>query len=169
MLKNKTTPLVLLGTILLIIATTGCFSEEGNIQTGSGSDQTLEAGGPDKGEKKRNAKVANKAITEKPLSLEIVSEIPAVSPGGDPITLFVKTEPGTICDIEVGYKVGSNEADALFSKEAGTNGFVSWTWTVDPTVPLGRYPITIIANSPDGRSATAKMDIDIKSAEECKN
>lgn len=107
---------------------------------------------------------------ENELFVTIISVTSPVSPGGTPTTVFVKTKTGAICNIKVGYKGGPNEEKALIEKIADANGLVSWSWTVDPSVSLGTYPITVTATDPAGSSkiVTAQENIEIKTAEECK-
>ncbi|MCL6471996.1 MAG: hypothetical protein K6T91_04210 [Firmicutes bacterium] len=112
---------------------------------------------------------ANKPA-ENELFVTIISVTSPVSPGGTPTTVFVKTKPGAVCNIKAGYKGGSNEEKALTEKVADANGLVSWSWTVDPSVSLGTYPITVTATDPagSGKIVTVQENIEVKTAEECK-
>lgn len=101
------------------------------------------------------------------ISVDILSVTSPVSPGSM-ITLFAKATPETLCDIEVGYESGHGEAEALLPKRAQENGLVTWTWTVDPSVKFGKYQIIVTAKESGDKVATAKADLEIKSAEECK-
>ena len=147
--------LSLISIIILVFIATACDSQEAQVSRDVGKETSA------------SKDVKTEQTAEKPMFVDIVSTTSPISPGGDPVTLFAKTRPGAVCEIKVGYKGGPNEAKALFSKQAETNGLISWTWTVDTSVALGKYPITITAKSLDGQTATDTTNIEVKSAEEC--
>lgn len=162
MVVSRKALLVLGLIVVLVFAATAC-----NLQ---GSKQSSNRG-PGDSPQDSSAKqgTANQKPAETPLFVSIISVISPVSPGGIPTTLFARTKPGAICNIQVGYKGGPNEAKALTQKQAEPNGLVSWTWTVDPSVALGTYPITVTAMESNGGSKTASTrdTLEIKSAEQC--
>ncbi|MBS3909840.1 MAG: hypothetical protein KGZ93_09530 [Actinobacteria bacterium] len=168
MLRTSAKPfLLILSLVALTIVATGCFT--------SGADTKENAGiaiGDERAQGALEAEAnqelpASTTTTEKPMFVEVISATSPVSPGGNPVTVFVKTEPGAISQIELGYRGGQNEEGALDPKQANASGMVSWTWTVDPSVPYGAYPILVTAKSIDGRTAVAKSTLEVKSAEEC--
>lgn len=156
---NRKALLALISIIMLVFTVTACDSQETSVKNASGSGEEAGAVAQD---------TASPEAEEKPMFVDILSATSPISPGGTPVTLFAKTKSGAICDIKVGYKGGTNEANALFSKQAETNGLISWTWVIDSSVAFGKYPVTVTAKSLDGQVATAETTIEVKSAEECK-
>jgi len=167
MLKSKKFILVLLGVFLLAFTLTGCFSQESEELTGEETEQAINNDGLGAGSLRQSAAPISQSAKERPLFVEIISATSPVSPGGMPVTLFAKTKPGAICEIKVGYKAGAGEEKELFPKQAEGNGFVSWTWVVDPSVDFGKYTVTVTAKSFDGQTATSEKDIEVKPEEEC--
>jgi len=175
MLKGKKATWILTVIVLLIVsATTGCSSQGGEESTyedkGYANESTINEE-PKAGMAlgMRSAQ-ENEPEKEEALSVSILSITSPASPGGTPVTVFARTEPGAICEIEVGYGGGANEATALTPKQAQENGLVSWTWSVDPSTQFGKYPVTVTTKKSDGsgQPVSAVEDIEIKSAEECK-
>lgn len=174
MLKEKKTIRVLPVIMLIIVAIAGCGSQKG--QEGTYEDKGYANEATVNDEPKAGMALGtqptreNKIEEEESLSVSILSVTSPASPGGTPVTVFAKTQPGMICEIEVGYAGGENEATAFTSKPAAENGLVSWTWRVDASTPFGKYPVTVTAKRSDGsgQPVSAAADIEIKSAEECK-
>lgn len=166
---RRKTLLMLAGLIILALTVTGCFSQKTDVpdQVSIADEQQLQAQGSSEAEAVEEIPPTT-TTTEPPLFVQVISLTSPVSPGGNPTTLFVKTKPGAICDIKLGYKGGQGEADALFSKQAGDNGLLSWTWSVDPSVAYGAYPVTVTTKTLDGQTASTTTQIEIKTAEECK-
>ncbi|MDP2211923.1 MAG: hypothetical protein Q8J63_09340 [Candidatus Aquicultor sp.] len=164
--------LIVVGLVLLTIAATGCFTSGADTQENAGMpiEQELQAQAqPTIKAEDSQEMPASTTTTEKPMFVEVVSATSPVSPGGNPVTVFIKTKPGAISEIELGYQGGQNEEGALYSKQANASGMISWTWTVDPSVPYGAYPVVVTAKSLDGQTAVAKSTLEVKSAEECKS
>ena len=76
--------------------------------------------------------------------LEIVSVTSPVSPGAY-ATLRARAPPGAQCTITVYYKSGPSTAQGLYSKQADTNGDVSWTWKVGTRTTPGSWRIVVTA------------------------
>lgn len=62
---------------------------------------------------------------------------------GDNASVTVKTNPGSWCTIGVKYDKTLSKDSGLIGKTADEFGVVSWTWTVESTVPLGKWPVTV--------------------------
>lgn len=151
--------------IMFLIVVAGCNSDQKQDDSSMGqsvADHRLESG--------EEQGISSVQEEEKPLSVSILSVTSPASPGGTPVTVFARTQPGVVCEIEVGYDGGENEAAAFTPKQAQENGLVSWTWKVNPSTPFGKYPVTVTAKRSNGagQPVSAVADIEIKSAEECK-
>lgn len=169
MLRMSKKPfLILAALVVLAIAATGCFNSAGDTEKNAGMpiDQKLQAQVSIEAESDLEMP-ASTTTTEKPMFVEVISATSPVSPGGDPVTVFIQTKPGATGEIELGYEGGPSETGALYSKQANGSGMISWTWTVDPSVPYGAYPIIVTAKSLDGQIAAAKSTLEVKSPEEC--
>ena len=64
---------------------------------------------------------------------------------GKDATVEIKTMPGANCSIQVQYKTGWSTTAGLYSKEAGEEGNVSWTWKVAPRTSPGTWLVYVTA------------------------
>lgn len=72
--------------------------------------------------------------------------------------ITVKTNTEAKCVIKVVYDKTASTDSGLSEKTADEYGMVSWTWTVEPTAPLGLWPVTVTcANAKN--SAVVKADL----------
>lgn len=62
---------------------------------------------------------------------------------GDNASLQIKTNRLAACSITVEYDKRLSEDTGLVPKKADEYGVVSWAWTVEPTRPVGRWPVTV--------------------------
>lgn len=70
-----------------------------------------------------------------------------VVPGSN-ASITVATNTEAKCTISVIYDKTVSKDSGLVPKVADDYGVVSWTWTVEPTAPLGKWPVKVIcANS----------------------
>ena len=72
---------------------------------------------------------------------------------GENTTLSIRSNAGSTCSIEVTYKNDIKSHDSgLTSRKTDIYGFVTWTWTVEKTVPPGTYPakVTCVYNGRSG-------------------
>ena len=69
---------------------------------------------------------------------------------GQRATLAVRTLPGAVCNVVLGYK----PAPHLPTATADEQGMVSWTWTV--FAPKGTWPISVTCG---GASAATEITI----------
>ncbi len=66
-----------------------------------------------------------------------------VVPGSN-ASITVATNTEAKCTISVIYDQTASKDSGLAPKVADEYGIVSWTWTVEPTVPLGKWPVKVI-------------------------
>ena len=169
MLRTSKKPfLILAALVVLAIAATGCFNSAADTEKNAGLpiEQELQAQAAIDAEGDLEVP-ASTTTTEMPMFVKVISATSPVSPGGDPVTVFIQTKPGATGEIELGYEGGPNEEETLYAKQANGSGMISWTWTVDPSVPYGAYPIIVTAKSLDGQTAVSKSTLEVKSPEEC--
>lgn len=65
-----------------------------------------------------------------------------VKPGSNS-SISVKTNPGASCAITVKYNKVASTDSGLKPKDSDEYGVVSWTWTVESSVPLGTWPVDV--------------------------
>jgi len=58
-------------------------------------------------------------------------------------SLVIQVAPGATCDPGVRYASGWSKAGGLESKTAGTDGRLSWTWTVGPSTSSGEWTVRV--------------------------
>jgi hypothetical protein len=79
---------------------------------------------------------------------------------GDNASMTIKTVPTSTCTIKVEYNKIPSTDSGLVAKTADEFGIVSWTWTIDTTVPLGTWPATVTCTY-NGRSAVVQGDLTV--------
>ncbi len=57
--------------------------------------------------------------------------------------MTVKTNAAAACNIKVVYDKTASTDSGLIAKVADEYGMVSWGWTVEPSVPLGKWPVKV--------------------------
>lgn len=65
-----------------------------------------------------------------------------VVPGSN-ASITIKTNPGSICTISVVYDKTTSTDSGLIAKKANDFGVVTWAWTVEPAVPIGKWPVKV--------------------------
>lgn len=65
-----------------------------------------------------------------------------VAPGSN-ASITVKTNAESDCTIKVEYNKVPSTDSGLKPKKADDFGIVSWTWTVEESVPLGTWPVDV--------------------------
>lgn len=81
-----------------------------------------------------------------------------VAPGSN-ASMMVRTNPLANCLITVEYANKSQSKDSgLVQKKADEYGIVEWTWTVEPSVPLGTSPVTVTCAN-QKNSAVVEADL----------
>lgn len=77
-----------------------------------------------------------------PESASIQSLTSPITPGTN-VSVVVKTNPGSWCTIKAVYNKVPSKDSGLYGKASDEYGSVSWTWTVESTVPVGKWPVTV--------------------------
>jgi hypothetical protein len=80
-----------------------------------------------------------------------------VTPGMN-ASVSVKTNPNADCIVSVTYDKIASKDSGLASKTADEFGIVSWTWTVESTVPYGTWPVKVTCTI-NKRSAVVQGDL----------
>lgn len=86
----------------------------------------------------KHAKIAANA----PASASVQSLTTPVMPG-DNALISVKSNPGSECSIVVEYNKVASKDSGLRAKTSDEFGIVTWSWTVDPSAPIGKWPVTV--------------------------
>lgn len=63
---------------------------------------------------------------------------------GENASIMVKTNATSECTITVEYNKIPSTDSGLKPKTADEFGIVSWTWTVEETVPIGKWPVDVV-------------------------
>jgi hypothetical protein len=81
---------------------------------------------------------------------------------GEDVSMTVKTNPGATCTIKVMYdKQPSRDARLAEPVTADEYGVVRWEWTIESSVPLGKWPVDVTC-AIDKQSAMVRGDLVIK-------
>ena len=80
---------------------------------------------------------------------------------GENASVTIKTNPGSWCTIIVTYNEVKSADSGLIGKTSDEYGSVSWTWTVEASAPVGKWPVkvTCLRNS---KSAVVIGDLVVK-------
>jgi hypothetical protein len=62
---------------------------------------------------------------------------------GENTSIDVKTKPGSTCGIVVEYDDIPSTDSGLVKKVADKYGMVNWSWTVEESIPVGKWPVTV--------------------------
>jgi hypothetical protein len=73
---------------------------------------------------------------------------------GENTSISVRTNAGSTCSIVVTYNGVVSHDSGLADHASDAYGFATWTWTVEPTVPPGTYPVKVTC-SYHGRTGVA--------------
>lgn len=95
-----------------------------------------------------------------PIGAAVESLISPVKPGSNS-SITVHTAPGAKCTISVKYNQVASTDTGLKPKVADDYGQVSWTWTVGPTVPPGKWPVLVSCQYLT-HSAVVQGDLEVK-------
>ena len=107
--------------------------------------------------KTESIKPAKEAANAK-ASASIQSITSPVNPGLN-ASVYVKTNVNAACKISVVYNKIASTDSGLKDKTADEYGIVSWTWTVEKTVPVGKWPVTVTCGLDEKRYAVAVGDL----------
>lgn len=81
---------------------------------------------------------------------------------GETAIAKAKTVPSADCTITVTYSSNPSAADGLGPKAADGAGDVAWWWTIEPTAPLGSWPVEVTCGSVSGLRAVARAVITVR-------
>jgi hypothetical protein len=62
---------------------------------------------------------------------------------GENTAISVKTNPDSVCTINVTYNNVPAKDSGLTPKPSGVYGNVTWSWTVDKSAPAGKWPVKV--------------------------
>jgi hypothetical protein len=79
---------------------------------------------------------------------------------GSNAMINIKTNPEAKCKISVTYNNVPSTDSGLSEKVADDFGVVSWTWTVEPTAPLGSWPVHVICAN-EKKSGEVKTNLSL--------
>jgi hypothetical protein len=82
-----------------------------------------------------------------------------IAPGAN-ASITVKTNPASKCTIIVEYNKVASKDSGLVARAADEFGTVSWTWTVDKTAPLGKWPVKVTCTY-NKKSAFVQVDLKV--------
>lgn len=88
-----------------------------------------------------------------------VQSINAAAPGEN-AAINIRTYPEAECTIVVEYNKVPAKDSGLVKKNADEYGAVSWTWTVDPAAPLGKWPVKVTC-AHHGKSGVVQGDLEV--------
>ena len=77
-----------------------------------------------------------------PVGVYIQSIMSEITPGSND-AISIRTQPQADCVIKVTYGGIESKDSGLSPKRADEYGFVKWSWTVDPTTPLGKGAVDV--------------------------
>lgn len=86
-----------------------------------------------------------------PVGVYIQSLSSEIVPGSN-ASASIRTQPEAECVIKVSYQSGASTDSGLVPKRADEYGMVRWSWTLEPTTPLGKgsADITCTRNKKSG-------------------
>lgn len=77
-----------------------------------------------------------------PQGASIQSITSTLIPGSN-ASVIVKTNTKSTCGISVIYDKIASKDSGLIDKESDRYGSISWSWTIDQSAPIGRWPVKI--------------------------
>ncbi len=75
-------------------------------------------------------------------------------------SIIIRTNAGSKCVIAVVYDKTASSDSGLGSKTADEYGIASWTWTVESSVPIGKWPVKVTCVY-NGRSAVVQGNLQV--------
>lgn len=98
-----------------------------------------------------------KPAADAPVGASIQMLTSPITPGSN-ASVSVKTNAESKCTITVEYNKVASTDSGLKPRLADDFGMVSWAWTVEESVPLGKWPVTVTCVYGD-KSAVVKGDL----------
>lgn len=97
-----------------------------------------------------------------PVGVSVQSLISPIAPGLN-TSITIRTTPSATCDISVVYKDVQSTDSGLKAQQADDFGMATWTWTVGPSVPLGKWPVKVTC-SYNKKSGVVQGDLVVANA-----
>lgn len=92
-----------------------------------------------------------------------VQSITAASPGSN-ASVTIRTLRDSKCTISVEYNGVKSTDSGLAPKTADEWGMVTWSWSVEPTVPEGKWPVKMLCER-NKQSGAVQADLEVKKAQ----
>lgn len=83
-----------------------------------------------------------------------------IAPGSN-ASITIKTNPEAVCTIKVVYDKIESKDSGLSPKTANEFGMAEWTWTVEPSVPAGKWPVKVTCAN-EKHSAMVQGDLVVR-------
>ena len=77
-----------------------------------------------------------------PQGVSVQSLTSPIVPGENALVM-IKTNPNSLCKIKVEYNKIPSTDSGLTEKTSNEFGMVTWAWTVEATVPEGKWPVMV--------------------------
>jgi hypothetical protein len=99
-----------------------------------------------------------------PVGVSVQTITSPANPGMN-ASITIKTKPGATCTITVMYNAVASKDSGLRSKVADDFGVAMWTWTIEPTVEIGKWPVTVTC-AKDKKSGVVISDLIVEKPEQ---
>jgi hypothetical protein len=103
-----------------------------------------------------------------PESAAIESITSPTQPGSN-VSLLIRTKPTSVCSPSVIYNNVASTDSGLAPKTADDYGTVSWTWTVEKSVPVGQWPVKVTCVFNKTKSAVVQTYLQVSPASASNN
>jgi len=94
-----------------------------------------------------------------PESVAIQSLTSPVLPGSN-ASITIRTNQKSLCNISVIYNEIASKDSGLVDKPSDEYGMVSWSWTVESSVPIGKWPVKVTCTR-DEKSAVVVGNLNV--------
>lgn len=95
-----------------------------------------------------------------PVGVSVQSISSPALPGSN-VLLTARTKAGSVCTIVAEYNKVKSTDSGLMEKTADDYGMVSWSWAVEPSAPLGKWPVTVTCMFGE-KSGVVVADLELK-------
>lgn len=95
-----------------------------------------------------------------PVGVSVQSITSPVPPGSN-AGITIRTKPEATCTISIIYDKTAAKDSGLAAKKADEFGVNSWTWTVDPAAPVGKWPV-VVSCERDKKVGVVKSTIEVR-------
>lgn len=101
-----------------------------------------------------------KPAANAPVGVAVHALTTPITPGSN-ASITVQTTPEVQCVISVEYNKIASTDSGLVVKTADEYGVVTWSWTVEPAVPLGKWPVNVTCTSDAGKSGMVRGELEV--------